>query len=420
MARHEIESIAELDQFLSDPARKWDGVALQGLDLTDVRVDSLLKSEALVASSAFLGCKMSEALKAHADKAGSFVVARPPGLPFDPFRGYVYSAGDLLDPYDRRNPDTYRQTMDWVSYQIAMNEATRRKRSDLGIIDTMMFRLHDLHIEDALEEYLKPDPTDSNTWKKCVAIMGGHDLPRREFVFDGHGHPTSKDAPYMQVALLGRKLALAGFTVVTGGGPGAMEAGNLGAWFASYSESQLREAVGILSRVPKIEPLSPGNPRWNSGEWLAPAFEVIEKFPRDTTNSNTESVGIPTWFYGHEPPNPFASHIAKYFENSLREEGLLAVATHGLLVAEGNAGTVQEIFQDATQNYYKVYGDPVPMVLLGSRYWNRSAFGAVGEKDKPVWPLLQQLANEKSFGHLIALTDQIDDVVKFVSNPPKP
>ena len=26
----------------------------------------------------------------------------------------------------------------------------------------------------------------------------------------------------------------------------------------------------------------------------------------------SESLGIPTWLYGHEPPNPFATKIAKY------------------------------------------------------------------------------------------------------------
>ena len=49
----------------------------------------------------------------------------------------------------------------------------------------------------------------------------------------------------------------------------------------------------------------------------------------------------------------FATDIAKYFENSLREEGLLALALAGVVFARGNAGTVQEIFQDACQNYYR-------------------------------------------------------------------
>ena len=38
------------------------------------------------------------------------------------------------------------------------------------------------------------------------------------------------------------------------------------------------------------------------------------------------SLGIPTWYYGNEPPNLFASHAGKYFFNSVREDGLVSIA----------------------------------------------------------------------------------------------
>ena len=47
------------------------------------------------------------------------------------------------------------------------------------------------------------------------------------------------------------------------------------------------------------------------------------------------SLGIPTWFYGHEPPNVFCDVIAKYFSNAIREEGLLARSTAGIVVLDG-------------------------------------------------------------------------------------
>ena len=146
----------------------------------------------------------------------------------------------------------------------------------------------------------------------------------------------------------------------------------------------------------------------------------MERFPRDAADTRTESVGVPTWFYGHEPPNPFASHIAKFFDNSLREEGVLAIATHGVIFAEGNAGTVQEIFQDACQNYYATHGAAAPMVLLGTRYWHRE--GSAGENPlaKPVWPLLLQMGAEKGFGHLLRLTDDLDDIVRFIQDYRRP
>jgi hypothetical protein len=133
---------------------------------------------------------------------------------------------------------------------------------------------------------------------------------------------------------------------------------------------------------------------------------VLLEHPTPSLQAST-SLGIPTWFYGHEPPNVFATHIAKYFENSLREEGLLAIATHGILFANGNAGTVQEIFQDACQNYYSSYGHQSPMVLLGSNFWDLTpdSSGNFRAKSKPAWQLLRHLARVGGFEHLVTLTD---------------
>ena len=61
------------------------------------------------------------------------------------------------------------------------------------------------------------------------------------------------------------------------------------------------------------------------------------------------SLGIPTWLYGHEPSTPFATHIAKYFVNSVREDTILTVAYGGIIFTPGSAGTLQEIFQEAVQ-----------------------------------------------------------------------
>ena len=82
------------------------------------------------------------------------------------------------------------------------------------------------------------------------------------------------------------------------------------------------------------------------------------------------SLGIPTWLYGHEPSTPFATHIAKLFENSIREDSILTLAFGGIIYAPGSAGTVQEIFQEAVQNHYLSFGVSSPMIFLGSKYWN--------------------------------------------------
>jgi predicted Rossmann-fold nucleotide-binding protein len=109
------------------------------------------------------------------------------------------------------------------------------------------------------------------------------------------------------------------------------------------------------------------------------------------------SVGIPTWLYGHEPATPFATEHAKYFENSIREEGLLTLAIYGAIYAPGSSGTLQEIFEDANQNYYVPPDEGLsPMVFLDmDGYWTRRY---------PVIPVLREL-----FG------DRFDQVVTVAS-----
>jgi hypothetical protein len=185
-----------------------------------------------------------------------------------------------------------------------------------------------------------------------------------------------------------------------------MEAANLGA--LCPDPSRLESALRRLAAVPSFAP--------DVTAWATLALEV-RALEVPTTDAAPSSVGVPTWFYGHEPPNPFASHIAKFFENSIREEGVLAIATHGVIFAEGNAGTVQEIFQDACQNYYATSGPAAPMVLLGTRYWNRDVSKEETSRAKPVWPLLKQLGAEKGFAHLLRLTDDLDEIVRFLLDP---
>jgi predicted Rossmann-fold nucleotide-binding protein len=133
--------------------------------------------------------------------------------------------------------------------------------------------------------------------------------------------------------------------------------------------------------------------------WAAAGLGVRREFPGDG------GVSIPTWFYGHEPPNVFASSIAKYFSNAQREDVLLRRARGGVVYLPGAAGTVQEIFQAVTPNYY---GDPatqVPLILVGIQHWS---------VDLPVWPLLQSLASERPMAGSVHLVDTIDEAAALV------
>lgn len=235
-----------------------------------------------------------------------------------------------------------------------------------------------------------------------MAIMGGHGLERRSDI-------------YARIAHLSRQLTRKGYLMASGGGPGAMEATHLGAYFATRPESDLAAAIEMLSPRPQH---APAETEFADPDWLYRAWSVREKFPLgEDDKAACMSVGIPTWFYGHEPPAPFATHIAKYFANSIREDGLLMMAHHGVIFAPGSAGTRQEIFQDAAQNHYHSAGFPSPMIFFGRDYWT-------GKSDHrysfPVWQLVTQTAGEH-YRPLMHLTDKEDEIIKIIDGftPPQ-
>jgi predicted Rossmann-fold nucleotide-binding protein len=208
------------------------------------------------------------------------------------------------------------------------------------------------------------------------------------------GHAVERGAAdYRASSLLGRQLARAGFVVATGGGPGVMEAANLGAWFAPFDDAALDAALEELARAPSYAT----DPRAYEGC----ALGIRRRWP-----SGGESLGVPTWVYLHEPTTGFATSIAKYFTNSLREDGLLAIARSGVVYAPGGAGTEQEIFADSAQNSLNLEGVRSPMVFFGTGH-----FG--GEHPEPLAAVRRQ-ADAFGWGDLIFLTDDPPAVVAFV------
>ena len=156
----------------------------------------------------------------------------------------------------------------------------------------------------------------------------------------GGSSTLAADPNYRRVVHLTAALTRRGYLVVGGGGLGIMEAANLGAYLADRSDAERDDAVDALAAArPWTE---------DPAGYMRVADEIRERFA-----PGSESLAIPTWVTAGEPISQFASHIAKYFSNSIREDGLLAVATAGIVFAPGGAGTMQEIFQDAAQNAYR-------------------------------------------------------------------
>jgi predicted Rossmann-fold nucleotide-binding protein len=127
------------------------------------------------------------------------------------------------------------------------------------------------------------------------------------------------------------------------------------------------------------------------------AFDVRRRWP-----GGDGGLGVPTWFYGHEPANVFASAIAKYFQNSVREATLVRRCDGGIVFLAGAAGTVQEVFQDACENYYADEPTVAPMVLVGIEHWTRLV---------PAWPLLTALAASRPMAARLALVEDVDEAV---------
>ncbi len=301
-------------------------------------------------------------------------------LPFDATPAGLYEASDLYVGIDDGG---FEGCIDQQIYR----RARRSGGPEIEPAEGLAHRLHDHGITVALDEF--------RASRRLVGVMGGHALKRGT---DG----------YRQVVELGRALANEGFCVTTGGGPGAMEAANFGAATSAMAMDEVEPLLADLASVPYFGADADG--------FIRTALDVWDRVKSATAGDGgpTANLSVPTWFYGHEPSNPFATHISKYFSNSEREDGLLAIAKSGIVFVKGGPGTLQEVFQDAAQNAYRTFGKPAPMVFLDppddATWWRESgvlsaldqAFTATDGSRRPGADLL---ANPDSLaGVLEALT----------------
>jgi len=307
---YEIEDIGQLLAQRNSLSNK----AIQGLNLSKLIIDW---ESVDLQGTIFLGCTFAKPEDEYTVKRqGAYVFPQIDGLPYNPYRAKLYTWQELMEGYNPHND----QSLDYRIYQHFVAQG----RYNPNIKEALAQRIHDHAIDDALRDFL--DFNDEGmAKKKGVGFMGGHGILRT-------------DPHFREVAQIARLLAQEGYLVISGGGPGIMEAANFGAYMTETSDDEFDEAIQILAEVPSYK---------DSG-YIAQSYEVLKKHP-----SGNESLAIPTWFYGHEPTNLFATQIAKYFSNSIREDDLLSVSLFGVIYAPGSAGTTQEIFMDATSVPYR-------------------------------------------------------------------
>lgn len=342
---------------------------LVDLDLTEVTLN--WDNIAVDDTTLLIGCKLPIEQEIALRRRGANFLHAPDQLPYRPLRRELYTWRELMEGYSPENDNS----LDLKIY----NHFNHAKQCP-SINEALWQRLHDFSIDEGLRRLL--DFSDNGLpRRKAVGIMGGHGTAR-----------TSPD--YERTLRTAKRLTEAGYFVLSGGGPGIMEAANLGAYLSGISEQDLRWVIETLAVAPKYT--DPG--------YQEAAYTILEQFP-----DGAESLAIPTWFYGHEPSNLFATYIAKYFSNSIREDTLLALSYYGIVYAPGSAGTTQEIFMDATQNHYVTFDYVSPMVFLGRKRYT---------EDTQLFPLITDLAAGNDYADYLFLTDDPAEVVTFIDGHP--
>ncbi len=164
---------------------------------------------------------------------------------------------------------------------------------------------------------------------------------------------TGRGTPeYEQARACGRALAEAGFAVVTGGGPGVMEAANRGA----------REGGGF-------------------------------------------SVGFNVELPHEQEPNPYVD-LAAAFRHFYARKVMLVKAAEGFILFPGGFGTLDELFESLTL----IQTDKVrefPVSLIGTDYW-RGLLDWIAAR-----PLAEQKIAPEDL-NLVQLTDDVHEAVRAV------
>lgn len=367
---NEIRSLYYLEEYL-ETHDKLENLVFKNLDLRKL-TRKLFNYE--IVECLFIGCRIDKDLLEKLVLTNNHILASM-HLPFELFPRKLYTIDDLYDKFDYKIPNSYKNSTD---YEIYSHFTDHKNKYNLSTFLQVTEHIHDASIKIALNEYVR----DFGDSKKIVGVMGGHKEPRSS---DG----------FKQISILSKKLTEEGYMMVSGGGPGMMEATHLGAFFGCRPEKEMFEAINHLAKADY----------YTDEYWLVRSYEILEEY---TPLCRQVSVGIPTWVHGHEPPNPFPAKIAKFFQASTRQDILIEITKGGIIFSPGSAGTLREVFQTVEQNHYNLWDNKYPMVFYDKKYWENTfdIFGFLNRSSEK--GLLKNLE--------LLISDDIQEICDFIKD----